>query len=200
MGDVDPEACDAAVEPEAQDPLELFPHLRVPPVEVGLLAREVVQVVAPAPGVERPGGAAAEHRLPVVRDLVRPDVQVGALAEPRMPVGRVVRDEVEQHADAAPVSLGDEPVDVLERAELRMDAGVVGDVIAPVDVRRGGDWVEPDSGDAQPLEVVELADHAGEVADPVAVSVGEGPRIDLIEDAVAPPRCSLCNDLHGTGE
>ena len=52
--DVDPEAGDAAVEPEAEDALELRSHARVPPVEVGLLGREVVQVVAPALRVDRP--------------------------------------------------------------------------------------------------------------------------------------------------
>ena len=52
--DVDAESGDAAVEPEPQDPLELRRDLRVPPVEVGLLRREVVQVVPAAFLVERP--------------------------------------------------------------------------------------------------------------------------------------------------
>ena len=44
--DVDTEAGDAAVEPEAEDAVELGADVRVPPVEVGLLGRELVQVVA----------------------------------------------------------------------------------------------------------------------------------------------------------
>ena len=100
MAHVDPEAGDTALEPEAQDVLELRMHLRVPPVEVRLRGREVVQVVAPALAVERPRRP-AEDRAPVVRDLVRPDVELGPLAEPRVPVGRVVRDEVEEDPDAA---------------------------------------------------------------------------------------------------
>ena len=48
VGDVDAEAGHAALEPEAKDALELGAHLRVPPVEVRLLLREVVEVVPPA--------------------------------------------------------------------------------------------------------------------------------------------------------
>src|SRR5207302_8962407 len=82
--DVDPEAADAAVEPEADDRLELRADVRVPPVEVRLLRREVVQVVHPALLVERPGGSAAECSAPVVGDLVDPDVELRPLAEPRV--------------------------------------------------------------------------------------------------------------------
>jgi hypothetical protein len=37
-------------------------------------------------------------------------------------------------------------------------------------------------------EVVELAGDAGEVADAVAVRVGERARVDLVDDRVTPPR------------
>ena len=40
--DVDTAACDAPVEPVAKDLLELTAHVDVPPVEVGLLGRELV--------------------------------------------------------------------------------------------------------------------------------------------------------------
>ena len=129
--------------------------LGVPPVQVGLLRREVVEVVAAALLVERPGGAAAEDRLPVVRDLVGPDVEVGPFPKPRMPIRGVVRDEVEQDADPAGAGFRDEPIEIVERAEVGMDSRVVGDVVAPVDVRRGVYGVEPDRVDAEPREVLE---------------------------------------------
>ena len=59
MRDVDPEAGDAAIEPVAEDAVELGPQVGVPPVEVGLLDRELMQVVAPAPRVVLPGAPAA---------------------------------------------------------------------------------------------------------------------------------------------
>ena len=54
--DVDAEAAHAAVEPEAKDLVELVAHRAVPPVEVGLLGRELVQVVLPPPAVVLPRG------------------------------------------------------------------------------------------------------------------------------------------------
>ena len=41
--------------------------------------------------------------------------------------------------------------------------------------------------DAQVAQVVELGGHAGEVADAVAVAVGEAARVDLVEDGLLPP-------------
>ena len=47
-----------------------------------------------------PRAAAGEDRLPVVRDVVRPDVVLGPLREPCVLVRGVVRDEVEPDVDA----------------------------------------------------------------------------------------------------
>ena len=46
--------------------------------------------------------------------------------------GRVVRDEVEQHADAARVGLVEEPVEIGQGPEERIDVPIVGDVIPEV--------------------------------------------------------------------
>jgi hypothetical protein len=71
---------------------------------------------------------------------------------------RVVGDEVEQDADPAPPGLGDQLVEVVTSPEVGVDAVVVRDVVAPVGVRRGERRVEPDTFDAEPLEVVETLD------------------------------------------
>ena len=49
VGDIDPEAVDATLEPEPEDVEELVAHLAVVPVEVGLLDGEQMEV--PLPGV-----------------------------------------------------------------------------------------------------------------------------------------------------
>ena len=73
VGDVDPEPGHPAVEPEPEDVEELGAHLRVRPVEVGLLAVEKVEVplagFSVVLGHAGPGDA-AEDRRPVVRRLV----------------------------------------------------------------------------------------------------------------------------------
>jgi hypothetical protein len=57
-------------------------------------------------------------------------------------------------------------VEVVERAEQRVDAGVVGHVVAEVGHRRRVERRHPDRVDAEPGEVVEPARDAGQVADP----------------------------------
>src|SRR5581483_8880996 len=105
--DVDPDAGDATLEPVTEDVVERRADVVVPPVEVGLLREEVVQVVLTARAVELPR-APAERGLPVVRRRtvrlrVAPDVPVAprVVVEPRVLVRGVVRDEVEHDADAA---------------------------------------------------------------------------------------------------
>jgi hypothetical protein len=105
-------------------------------------------------------------------------------------VARVVRDEVEEDADPPRVGFRDQAVEVCQRAVVGVDVAVVGDVVAPVGVRRRVDRVQPDAVDAEPREVVELVDQAGEIADAVAVRVGERADVDVIQDAFAPPRVS----------
>ena len=73
VGNVHPEAGDAAVQPEAQDPLEFLVHGVVVPVEVRLGGVEQVQVPLAGRAVRfgDPGpGWAAEVGLPVVRRLL----------------------------------------------------------------------------------------------------------------------------------
>ena len=206
VGDVDPEAVDAAVEPEAQDAAELLAHLLVRPVEVGLRAVEEVQVplAGRAVGLDdaRPGRA-AEDGLPVVRRLVAAraaavaEEVAGALGaagrggerrlEPFVLVRRVVGHQVDDHADAAGVRLGEHRVEVGERAESRVDVAVVGDVVAGVALRRRVEGGEPDRVDPQFLQVAEPARDAGEVAHAVAVRIGERPGVDLVDRGGAPP-------------
>ena len=81
----------------------------------------------------------------------------------------------------------DEPVEVVHRAEQRIDRRVVRDVVAEVEARRGVDRREPDRVDPERLEVVEMGRDPGQVADPVAVAVGEAARVDLVDDAAPPP-------------
>ena len=99
-----------------------------------------------------------------------------------MLVAGVVHDEVDDHADVALVRLVEEVVEVLHRAGLGEDVGVVGDVVAAVAQRRGEERRHPEAVDAEPVQVVELLGQAAEVADAVAVGVLEGAHQDLVED------------------
>ena len=206
-GRVDAHAGHAAVEPEAQDVLVLEPDVGMRPVEVGLLGREQVQVplAGRAVGVRRARpGRTAEDRLPAVRRQLavrrrcpgrnQKRVALGRAGrgaqrrlEPRVLVGDVVRDDVDDRADAELARLGDQLLGLLERPEARVDRAVVRDVVAGVGHRRRVPGVEPERVDAELAQVGQALEHAGEIADPVAVRVGEAAHVDLVDDGVAPP-------------
>ena len=82
---------------------------------------------------------------------------------------------------------GKQPVEIGERPEQRIDAAIVGNVIAKVGHRRGEDRRQPDGVDAERGEIVEPPLDTREVADAVAVAVLERARIDLIDDTALPP-------------
>ena len=147
---VDPEAGDAQLQPEPHDPLDLVADRRVAPVQVGLEVVEAVVVPGagllvaatrspsarrgtPCPAV-RSGGSSSLHtyqsRYGESRIALRADRNQGCSSEvwlttrsssTRMPRCRRLQRE-----------LGE----VAERAEPRVDAVVVGDVVAVVPVRR----------------------------------------------------------------
>ena len=189
VDDVHPEAVDAPVEPPAHHRVDGLADLGVLPVEVGLLAREQVQVVLAGRRVELPRRP-AEERAPVGRRRRPPPVPVALrvvlrrarLDEPRVLVGGVVDHEVHDQLHAARVHAREQLVEVRERPEHRVDVLVVADVVAGVVLRRRVDRREPEHVDAELGEVVEVADDPAQVADPVAVGVREAARIDLVDD------------------
>ena len=210
VSDVDTEPVDAPLHPEAQEGAEVLVDVLVGPVEVGLLGGEQVEVVptaVPAAAGERlnrlPGGA-PEQRAPVVRGAVvavAEDVAValgGARAcgqggaEPFVLVGGVVGHQVDDHADAGFVEIGDEGVEVFQGSVLEGQIEVVGDVVAGVDLGRGVERRKPHGIDTERGQVVDVPADALDVADPVAVGVGEGAGIDLVDDGVAPPGIGVC--------
>jgi hypothetical protein len=78
-----------------------------------------------------------------------------------------------------------ERLELVEVAEDRIDVGVVGDVVAEVRQRRRIDRRQPQRVDSEPRQMVEPRADAREVADPVAVRVLEGARVDLVDDPVS---------------
>src|SRR5690606_12846533 len=83
---------------------------------------------------------------------------------------------------------GDEPVEVCEGAEDRVDIAIVGDVISEIVHRRGIEWREPDRIDPKRGDIVEPRRDPREIPDGVAVRIGIAARIDLIDDRALPPQ------------
>src|SRR5690606_15955616 len=72
--------------------------------------------------------------------------------------------------------------------EQRVDIAVIADVVAGIQHRRAEDRRQPDGVYAQLLQVVEVVQYAVEIADAVAVAVGKGARVDLVDGRAFPPR------------
>ena len=96
-------------------------------------------------------------------------------------------DLVDDHLQAERVRPRDERVEIRERAEDRVDVAIVGDIIAEVGHRRPEEGRQPNRLDTQARDMVEVRGDAGQVADAVAVRIGEAARIDLIDGGAVPP-------------
>ena len=68
-----------------------------------------------------------------------------------------------------------------------MDAGVTRYIVAVILQRRRIEGKQPDRGDAEVVEVLELLGKPAEVPDAVPVAIVESADVDLIEDRVLVP-------------
>ena len=104
-----------------------------------------------------------------------------------MLVGGVVDDEIDDDADAALLAAMGEFDEVAERAVARIDAVIVGDVVAVVPAGRGLERHQPDRGDAEPVQIIQPPQQALEIADAVAIGVHIGADGEAIDHAVLVP-------------
>ncbi len=90
-----------------------------------------------------------------------------------MPVRGVVDHEIEDQLDPPPPRPRDQRVHVAHRPELRVDAIIIGDVIAEIDLRRGVHRRQPHRVDAERAQIADMLRDPPDVADAVIVAVGE---------------------------
>ena len=137
--------------------------------------------------------AAHVHRRP---DIIIPHVAAGelilagaaGLLEPGVLDGGVPGHEVEQHVHAAPVARFKQADEVVVGAVARGHAAVIRHIVAGVAKGRDKTGVEPEGVYPELLQIVELLDDAGDIADAVVVGVVETLRIDFVEDGTVKPR------------
>src|SRR5215217_4745308 len=139
--------------------------------------------------------------------LVAPDVpvaewRVAAYAggvEPRMAVRGVVGHEIDDHPKAAVARRPHEAREVAQRAEVRVHAVEVGDVIPVVAPRRRVEGHQPQACDAKAREVVDPLCQPRQITAPVAVVVEECLDIDAVDDRVLPPQVAGLVDPRDAG-
>ena len=165
------------------------------------MREEAVPVVGLGLGIPGPvrflGVGEDDARALVFLVGVAPDVPVararaaraalGAL-EPGVLVGGVVDDQLGDDAQVAALGFLHEAAEIPHRAEGGIDVAVVGDVVAVVAAGARIERQQPQRGDAEVVQVVEPLGQPGEIADAVAVAVGECLDVQLIDDGVLVPQ------------
>ena len=109
------------------------------------------------------------------------------LLEPWILIGRVIDHEFGDDAQIPLMRRIKKRAKIIERAEVRVDVEIIGDVVPVVAKRRRIKRQEPDGGNAELLEIIQPLDQAAEVAHPVAVAVAEGLDVQLVDDRVLVP-------------
>ena len=127
---------------------------------------------------------------PVIIVVIGIVAALAALLEPVVLIRGVVDDEIHKYAHSASVRLLQHRLEDVEVAEIGVYVHVVGDVIAVVGVRRGVERGEPYRVCVQALYIIQLAQHAPQVADAVAVPVAEAARPYLVYDHLLVPLLS----------
>ncbi len=203
------EARHPELQPEAHDLRDLVADRRVGQVQVGLEAVEAVQVVLAGALVLLPVAGLLVGKgeaLGLLRGLVAPDVVgtegrlavVAAGLEPGVLVGGVVDDQVRDHLDAAVVGGAHQLHEVAEAAQARVHPAVVAHVVAVVAVGRGIERHQPEAGDTEAGQIIDLPHQTREVADAVAVGVAEGLHVQAVDDRVLPPQVAGLAQTHGS--
>ena len=108
----------------------------------------------------------------------------------------MARHQVEQHPHAPAVGPSDETAHVIIAAIPGRDVIIVGDIVAPVAELGTEAGIDPDGVAAQVAYVVQPVRDAVDVAHAVAVVVGEGRRIDLIDHGTPKPGGYLARPRH----
>ena len=108
--------------------------------------------------------------------------------EPGMLVRSVVHHQLNEHLHPAFMRGVKEALEVVKRSIAGVHAGEVGNVVAVVPQGRREKRQQPQAGDAEVFEIVQLGQQAGKVADAVAVAVSKREHVQLIQDRVLIPQ------------
>src|SRR3954447_4741877 len=107
--------------------------------------------------------------------------------KPRMPFRRVIDDQIHDDPNADLVGMVHEVDEIAERAELRMDRVIVGDVVPVVPIGRLIKRLQPEARNSQAGEIIEPPRQSGEVADAVRVGVDVLLDVETVDDRILVP-------------
>ena len=78
--------------------------------------------------------------------------------------------------------------EIVKRPKVWINVEIIGDVVSVIPQRRRIEGQEPNGGNAELLEIIQLFHQAAEVAHPVAVAVAKCFDVQLVDDRVLVPK------------
>src|ERR1700722_5097272 len=115
--------------------------------------------------------------------------------EPLVLIRGVIDHQFDQNLHAAFVGGIQELLEIVKSAVAGMDVLIVRYVVAVVAQRRWEEGKQPDAGDTEILQIIELAHEPCEVADAVSVAIGKRLHMELIDNRILIPErigCAPC--------
>jgi hypothetical protein len=106
-----------------------------------------------------------------------------------MLVRRVVGHKIENQLEAPLMDGLQQLIEVSQIAKVGIHIAVVSNVVAEIGHGRGVEGRDPYRFDPQLRKVIEPLQDSLKIANAVAICILEGPRINLIKNAVLPPHC-----------
>jgi hypothetical protein len=197
---IEPKPVHTHVEPSPHHLHHCEDDTRVVVVEVRLMRKEAVPVVGlrlriPGP-VRFLRVAEDDPRSGVTLVGIAPDVPVARIGirpvaarplEPGMLVRGMIDHELGDHPQLAALGFLHEAPELLHGAEVGIDATVVRDIVAVVTPRRGIERQQPQGGNPELMQIIELLCEADEISDAVVIAVRERLDVQLIDDRVLEP-------------
>lgn len=206
---VNAEAVHPQLQPETHRAENLVHDLRVGHVEVRLVGVEVVQVPLAGAVVARPDAVLLVREDDLVGGVpgvgVAPDVVVAVgvvlaragFLEPRVLVGGVVDEQVDDDPDAAVVRRADDLHEFAVVAQSWIDPVEILDVVAVIPVGARVEGHQPEGVDAELRQVVDALSQTAQVAAAVAVGVQVGLDVEAVDNRALPPQVAGVGDAHG---
>src|SRR5437764_6987896 len=78
--------------------------------------------------------------------------------------------------------------EIIQRAEVRINIEIIGDVVAVITKRRRIKRKKPNGSDTELLEIIQFLDHTTEIPHSVAVAVTKSFDVQLVDDCVFIPK------------
>src|ERR1700751_1358890 len=197
---IDAQPVDPEIEPVTHHVEDGSQYSRIIEVEIGLVGIKTVPVIGlrhrvPRPvrllGIDKDDTGFLEFLVRITPHIKVTERRAGLCKtrtlKPGMLIGGMVDDQFGDDAQIATVCLAHEGLEIRHPSIGWIDVLVIRDVVAIIAQWRGIERQQPQRGDPEIVEIIELAAQTLKIADSVVIGVEEGLHVQLIDDRIPVP-------------